>query len=89
MQNENELANDFSHDAKNYCRPPSKEQFKKYGNKEHNGRLIAFLVIETFTQYSSIDKDKRITLQKIELTIKFLSASISHKMIHRMMSLQT
>ena len=89
MQNENELANDFSHDAKSYCRPPSKEQLKKYGNKEHNDWLIAFIVNETFTQYSSIDKDKRITLQRIETTIKFLSASISHKMIHRMMSLQT
>ena len=72
-KNENEIATDFSNDAKNLCRPPLKEQFKKYRNKEHNDRLIAFLVNETFTQYSSIDKDNSSTLEKIETTIKFLS----------------
>ena len=43
-KNENEIATDFSHDAKNLCRPPLKEQFKKHRNKEHNDRLIDFLV---------------------------------------------
>ena len=46
---------------------------EKYQNKEHNDRLIAFLVNQTFTQYSSIDKDNSSTLEKIESTIKFLS----------------
>ena len=68
-KNENEIATDFSNDAKNLCRPPLKEHFKKYRNKEHNDRLVAFLVNETFTQYSSIDKDNSKTLEKI----KFLS----------------
>ena len=45
----------------------------KNRNKEHNDRLIAFLVNKTFNQYSSIDKDNGSTLDKIETTIKFLS----------------
>ena len=72
-KNENEIATDFSNDAKNLCRPPLKEQFKNYRNKEQYDRLIAFLVNETFIQYSSIDKDNSSTLKKIETTIKFLS----------------
>ena len=72
-KNENKITTDFSHDVKNLCRPPLKEQFKKYRNKEHYDRLIAFLVNETFTQYSSIDKDNSSTLEKFESTIKFLS----------------
>ena len=48
-----------------------KEQFSKDQNKEHNDRLIAFLVNETFYQYSSIDNKSN--LQKIETTIKFFS----------------
>ena len=71
-KNENEIASDFSHDATKFRRPPLKEQFKKYQNKEHNDRLIAFLVTETCTQYSSIEKDNKITLEKVETTIKFL-----------------
>ena len=47
-KNENERDTDSSHDAENLCRPHLKEQ--KYRNKEHNDRLIAFLVNEMFTQ---------------------------------------
>ena len=84
-KNENEIATDLSNDAKNLCRPLLKEQFKKYRNKEHNDRLIAFLVNETS---SSNDNDNSSTLQKIETTINFISDTISHKVIYRMMNLQ-
>ena len=33
-KNKNEIATDFSNDAKNLCKPPLKEQFKKYRNKD-------------------------------------------------------
>ena len=63
-KNEKEIATDFSNDAKNLCRPPLKEQFKNYRNKEQYDRLIAFLVNKTFIQYSSIDKDNSSTLKR-------------------------
>ena len=83
-KNENEIATDFSNDAKNLCRPPLKEHFKKYRNKEHNDRLVAFLVNETFTQYSSIDR----TIVNLWKKLNSYLTSILHKVIYRMMSLQ-
>ena len=87
-KNENEIATDFSHDAKNLCRPPLKEQFKQSRNKEHKDRLIAFLVNETIPNTPQLIKTIRVLWKKLKLLLNFYLTSISHKVIYRMMSLQ-
>ena len=83
-KNENEIATDFSNDSKNLCRPP----LKKYRNKEHNDRLIAFLVNESLPNTLQLIKTIVVLWKKSKLLLNSYLTSISHKVIYRMMSLQ-